>query len=67
LLFASCLTLQIFRVLMSEGWTPDRTVEFHTYAAEEAGLLGSQDVARAYQLAGIKVYAQMQLGVAFAQ
>lgn len=53
--------LEIFRVLMAEGWAPDRTVEFHTYAAEEAGLLGSQDVARAYQQAGVKVYAQMQL------
>jgi len=57
----SMTVMEIFRVLMAEGWTPDRTVEFHTYAAEEAGLLGSQDIAKAYQAAGIKVYAQMQL------
>ena len=49
---------------MKAGWKPSRTVEFHTYAAEEAGLLGSQGVAQAYQKAGIKVYSMMQLGIA---
>lgn len=47
---------------MKSGWKPSRTVEFHTYAAEEAGLLGSQDIAMAYQKAGKKVYSMMQLG-----
>jgi len=57
----SSTVLEIFRVLMESGWQPARTVEFHTYAAEEAGLLGSQAVANAYQKEGKKVYSMMQL------
>jgi len=43
------------------GFKPDRTIEFHTYAAEEVGLWGSQDIAEYYQSTGVVVYAQMQL------
>jgi len=53
--------LEIFRVLASVGWKPARTVEFQAYAAEEAGLLGSQDIAARYQADGKNVYAMMQL------
>jgi len=53
--------LEIFRVLCASGYAPDRTVEFHTYAAEEVGLWGSQAIASSYQAAGIPVYAMMQL------
>jgi bacterial leucyl aminopeptidase len=41
--------LEAFRVLMASGLKPERTLEFMTYAGEEAGLLGSQDIATAYR------------------
>jgi len=47
--------IEAFRVLVENNFIPDRTVEFHTYAAEEAGLLGSQDIASAYASNGIAV------------
>lgn len=53
--------LEIFRILAVSGYKPARTIEFHTYAAEEVGLRGSQDVAASYQRAGALVHAQMQL------
>jgi len=56
----SCL-LEAFRVLLLGGYAPARTIEFHTYAAEEVGLRGSQAVASAYQKAQKTVYAQMQM------
>lgn len=40
--------LEIFRVLMVNNYQPNRTVEFHFYAAEEVGLRGSQAVAQSY-------------------
>ena len=37
--------LEAFRALVERGFRPkDKVVEFHLYAAEEAGLLGSLDV-----------------------
>jgi len=53
--------LETFRVLIESGFTPDRSVEFHWYSAEEAGLLGSLDIAHAYQRAKKKVIAMMQM------
>jgi len=47
--------------LVEGGFSPDRTLEFHTYAAEEVGLRGSQDIAASYQKANKQVYAQMQM------
>ncbi|KAK9711280.1 hypothetical protein K7432_007947 [Basidiobolus ranarum] len=47
--------LEAFRVLVKNGFAPKRPVEFHWYAAEEAGLLGSQAVAREYRRQGRKV------------
>ncbi|KAJ2059524.1 hypothetical protein GGI17_004345 [Coemansia sp. S146] len=49
--------LEAFRVLLSRGFAPSRSVEFHWYAGEEGGLLGSQDVALAYKKAARKVVA----------
>jgi leucyl aminopeptidase len=37
--------LEAFRVLVQTGFKPDRTLKFMTYAAEEVGLKGSQDIA----------------------
>lgn len=56
----TAVNLEIFRALMERGAAFDRTVEIHGYAAEEAGLLGSQDLARRYARAGKKVVAMLQ-------
>ncbi len=52
--------MEIFRVLMESGARFDRTIEIHGYAAEEAGLLGSQDIAKKYKSAGKNVVAMVQ-------
>ncbi len=52
--------LELFRVLMQEGLRFDRTIEIHGYAAEELGLIGSQDIAKRYTAAGKKVVAMVQ-------
>lgn len=36
-------------------------VEFHWYAAEEGGLLGSQDIASAYEKEGANVRGMLQM------
>lgn len=40
--------LEAFRALVQAGFKPECPVEFHWYAAEEAGLLGSLDVTSEY-------------------
>jgi len=56
----SSTVLEVFRVLMENGFTPRRTVEFHAYAAEEGGLRGSQAIAREYSTKGRQVYSMLQ-------
>ncbi|ORX66417.1 Zn-dependent exopeptidase [Linderina pennispora] len=51
--------LEAFRVLLKRGFAPSRSVEFHWYAGEEGGLLGSQDIALSYQKAKRKVVANL--------
>lgn len=55
--------LEIFRVLSLNGFKPKRTIQFMAYAAEEAGLLGSKDVARHYrdENADVKGMLQMEM------
>ncbi|KAG0264632.1 Leucine aminopeptidase 1 [Linnemannia exigua] len=53
-------TLEVFRSLVGTGFRPNRPVEFHWYSAEEAGLLGSQDVAESYEKKGVEVIAMIQ-------
>jgi leucyl aminopeptidase len=53
--------LETFRVLMDSGYRPDRTIEFMTYAGEEIGLVGSQDIAEQYKQQGVKVAAVLQM------
>jgi leucyl aminopeptidase len=53
--------LEVFRVLAQSGYRPARTIEFMTYAGEERGLLGSQDIAEAYKNGGRQVAAVLQL------
>ena len=51
---------EVIRILLSEGFVPDRTVKFMGYAAEEVGLRGSGDIAAAHQSAGTDVVAVLQ-------
>ncbi len=52
--------LEVFRVLMANHIELDRTLEIHGYAAEEIGLVGSQDMAAKYKRAGKQVIAMVQ-------
>ncbi|RKP27506.1 hypothetical protein SYNPS1DRAFT_32437 [Syncephalis pseudoplumigaleata] len=57
----SVSVIEAFRALVDAGFKPKRPLEFHWYAGEEAGLLGSQDIAASYQKAGRKVAGMLQL------
>lgn len=53
---SGCITLlEALRAVVANGIIPNRTVEFHWYAAEERGLLGSREIARSYKEAGANV------------
>lgn len=52
--------LEIFRIIMEQNWTFDRTLEIHGYAAEELGLVGSQDWARKYRADNKNVISMVQ-------
>ncbi|KAJ3416427.1 hypothetical protein HDV05_001585 [Chytridiales sp. JEL 0842] len=52
---------ETFRILVSSGFQPIRPIEIHFYAGEEAGLLGSQTLARNYKALGTPVAGMMQL------
>lgn len=51
----SSVVLETLRVLAEAGFAPENTLEFHWYAAEEAGLLGSADVWSSYKQDGKSV------------
>jgi len=53
--------LETYRVLAQNGFKPSRSIEFHTYSAEEVGLRGSMDIANNYQKNGVNVVSMMQL------
>ncbi|KAK0217834.1 hypothetical protein IW262DRAFT_1390815 [Armillaria fumosa] len=53
--------IEAFRALIAADFKPSTPVEFHWYAAEEAGLLGSQDIADSYADDNIDVLAFMEL------
>lgn len=53
--------LEAFRILSSSGYIPkEGPVEFHWYAAEEGGLLGSQAIAAYKKKEGAKIGAMME-------
>ncbi|KAI8870404.1 Zn-dependent exopeptidase [Ramicandelaber brevisporus] len=52
--------LEAFRGLLASGFKPARTVEFHWYAGEEGGLLGSKDISNSYKRSSRAVHAQAQ-------
>jgi len=58
--------LEIFKILANDPqFVPDITVEFHTYAAEEVGLRGSDAIASQYQKNQVKVVAMLQFDMTF--
>ncbi len=52
--------LEIFRVLMEQGIRLQKTLEIHAYAAEEIGLVGSQEMAEDYKRNNVQVEAMVQ-------
>ena len=46
------MLLEALRVLASNGWKAQNTVEFHWYSGEEGGLRGSADVWKKYKSDG---------------
>ncbi|EGO22330.1 hypothetical protein SERLADRAFT_440355 [Serpula lacrymans var. lacrymans S7.9] len=56
----SVTILESYRALLAADFRPVRPIEFHWYSAEEGGLLGSQQVAKAYEDRNVDVYAMSQ-------
>ncbi len=56
--------LEALRVLANAGFKPKDTLEFHFYAGEEGGLLGSQAVFANYKSSGKTVLAVMNQDMA---
>jgi leucyl aminopeptidase len=52
---------EALRIALRMNYHPQRTVKFMAYAAEEGGLLGSQQIAAAYDNQNINVVGVMQL------
>ncbi|KAI9145832.1 hypothetical protein BKA69DRAFT_1045827 [Paraphysoderma sedebokerense] len=52
--------MEIFKLLMTTDIKFSRSVEFHWYAAEEAGRHGSKGIANQYKKEGKNVYGMMQ-------
>lgn len=52
---------EVIRVMMAHNFKPKRTIKLMAYAAEEIGLLGSQDIAEEHRKAKAKVVGVMQL------
>jgi leucyl aminopeptidase len=52
---------EVLRAISDGKYRPRRTIKLIAYAAEEVGLRGSQDLARAFRQAGIQVVGVLQL------
>ncbi|KAF9059542.1 hypothetical protein BDP27DRAFT_1431206 [Rhodocollybia butyracea] len=52
--------LEAYRAILDSGYVPKSPLEFHFYAAEEGGLLGSLDIVSSYVKAGKDVRGMMQ-------
>ncbi|WP_163835534.1 M20/M25/M40 family metallo-hydrolase [Spartinivicinus ruber] len=52
---------EVIRVLMNNDYKPSRTLKFMGYAAEEVGLKGSQEIAKAHKNQGKNVVGVLQL------
>ncbi|KAH8923799.1 Zn-dependent exopeptidase [Atractiella rhizophila] len=52
--------LEAFRALADGGFTPEKPVEFHWYAGEEGGLLGSREVVKSFVEANRSIAGMLQ-------
>lgn len=52
---------ETIRVLMENGFKPERTIKFMSYAAEEVGLRGSKEIADSFRSKGAQVVGVIQL------
>jgi len=52
--------MEVFRVLVQSNFCPRRTLEFHTYAGEEGGLIGSNQMAANYNSNDVNVISMVQ-------
>jgi leucyl aminopeptidase len=52
---------EALRAMLEQGYRPKRSVHFIAYAAEEVGLRGSQEIAKAFKQGGSKVVGVLQL------
>lgn len=55
---------EALRILAQAGFAPRDTLEFHFYAGEEGGLLGSKDIFSSYKTANKQVLAMMNQDMA---
>lgn len=55
---------EALRILAQAGFQPQDTLEFHFYAGEEGGLLGSKDIFQSYKTANKQVLAMMNQDMA---
>lgn len=55
---------EALRILAQAGFKPRDTLEFHFYAGEEGGLLGSKDIFKSYKTANKQVLAMMNQDMA---
>ncbi|KAJ8514122.1 hypothetical protein ONZ45_g8260 [Pleurotus djamor] len=53
--------IEVFRALVEGGFKPSTPVEFHWYAAEEVGLVGSNGIATKYKADGVEVKGFLQV------
>lgn len=52
---------ETMRVIVESGYQPEKTIKFMAYAAEEVGLRGSKEIARAFRSEGKNVVGVLQL------
>jgi len=57
----SATVMEAFRVIAKSDFIPKRTLEFHHYACEETGLLGSRQTAQKYKNGNVQIYANANI------
>lgn len=58
------ILVELARLFSAGNLKTHRSIEWHAYAAEEVGLIGSQDIAKNYRENNVKVAAMLQLDMA---
>lgn len=57
----SAVVMTVFQAMLNSTYRPERTFEFHWYAGEERGLLGSRVLANQYRQENREVHAMLQI------